>query len=147
VADLNQDGRPDVALSASDSAGRLSWFEGPRDPTRDLWKEHLIQDHVDYVHTFKVADINNDGSPDVVIAEMQDSVQKRVGFFLNLGKGASWQLQVVANTGSHNIRIADVDHDGDIDIIGANWDTKNDPRHAPLEMWRNLLKDRHSASR
>ncbi|MFN7998791.1 MAG: VCBS repeat-containing protein [Bryobacteraceae bacterium] len=146
VADLNQDGRPDVALSASDSPGRLSWFEGPRDATHDPWKEHLIQDHVDYVHTFKVADINNDGSPDVVIAEMQDSVKKRVGFFLNLGKGASWQLQVVANTGSHNIRIADVDHDGDVDIIGANWDTKNDPRHAPLEMWRNLLNDRRSAS-
>ena len=142
VADINQDGRPDVVLSASDSAGRLSWFEAPTDAIRGTWKEHLIQDHVDYVHTFKVADVNNDGIPDVVFAEMQDSAQKRVGFFLNQGKGKSWKLQVVANTGSHNIRVADVDHDGDIDIIGANWDTKNDPNHAPMEMWRNLLNDR-----
>ena len=68
-----------------------------------------------------------------------------MGFFLNLGKGESWKLQVVANTGSHNIRVADVDHDGDIDIIGANWNSETDPHGAPLEMWRNLLNDRRSA--
>jgi hypothetical protein len=145
VADINQDGRPDVVLSAADSKGRLSWFEAPVDPRQEAWKEHLIQDHVDYVHTFKVADINLDGKPDVVFAEMQETAQKRVGFFLNLGKGESWKLQVVANTGSHNIRVADVDHDGDIDIIGANWNSETDPHGAPLEMWRNLLNDRRSA--
>jgi len=141
VADINQDGRPDVVLSAADSKGRLSWFEAPVNPTQEAWKEHLIEAHADYVHTFKVADINLDGKPDVVFAEMQETAQKRVGFFLNLGKGESWKLQVVANTGSHNIRVADVDHDGDIDIIGANWNSETDPHGAPLEMWRNLLKD------
>ena len=65
----------------------------------------------------------------------------RVGFFLNQGKGASWKLEVVTNTGSHNIRVVDIDHDGDFDIIGANYDTEHDPHHAPLEMWRNLLID------
>ncbi|MGA2983727.1 MAG: VCBS repeat-containing protein [Terriglobia bacterium] len=145
VADINQDGRPDVVLSAAESVGRLSWFEAPTDAIRGVWKEHLIQDHVDFVHTFKVADMNLDGKPDVVFAEMQDSTQKRVGFFLNQGKGASWKLQVVARTGSHNIRVADVDHDGDFDIIGANYNSESDPHGAPLEMWRNLLIDRRNS--
>ncbi len=144
VADLNQDGRPDVALSSADGPGRLSWLEAPADPTGGNWKEHLILDNVNYAHTFKVADMNNDGKPDVVIAEMQDSLKKRVGFFLNEGQGNSWKFQVVAKTGSHNIRVADIDRDGDIDIIGANWDTNNDPNHAPMEMWRNLLNDRRN---
>lgn len=143
VADLNQDGRSDVALSAAEGLGRLSWFEAPADPVHGKWVEHLVADHVDDAHTFKVADINNDGKPDIVFSEMEQSKQKRVGFFLNQGKGASWKLQVVARTGSHNIRVADIDGDGDIDIIGANWDTNSDPNHAPLEMWRNLLMDRH----
>ena len=141
VADINQDGRPDVVLSAADSPGRLSWFEAPTDAIRGTWKEHLIQDHVDYVHTFKVADINLDGMPDVVFAEMQNSAQKRVGFFLNQGRGESWKLEVVATTGSHNIRVVDIDHDGDYDIVGANYDSEHDPHGAPLEMWRNLLID------
>ena len=140
VADINQDGKPDVVLSAADSPGRLCWFEAPVDAIRGAWKEHIIQHHTDYVHTFKVADMNNDGLPDVILAEMQDSMQKRVGFFLNQVQGKSWKLQIVANTGSHNIRIADIDRDGDIDVIGANYDTKNDPNHAPMEMWRNLFK-------
>lgn len=140
VADINQDGRPDVVLAPAESEGRLSWFESPPDAVQGTWKEHLIEDHVDYVHTFKVADMNLDGKPDVVFAEMQQSVYKRVGFFLNQGAGASWKLQVVATTGSHNIRVADVYRDGNIDIIGANWNTETDPNHAPLEMWRNLLK-------
>ena len=146
VADINEDGRPDVVLSSADSPGRHSWLEAPDNAVRGIWKEHRIQDHVDFVHTFKVADIKLDGKPDVVFAEMQNSEQKRVGFFLNLGNGASWRLQVVARTGSHNIRVADVDHDGDFDIIGANYDSETDPHGAPLELWRNLLIDHRSTT-
>jgi hypothetical protein len=146
VADINQDGRPDLVLAAAEAEGRLSWFEAPPDSIRGTWKEHVINEHVDYVHGIQVADVNNDGKPDVVFAEMQpQSAHKRVGFFLNEGRGANWRLQVVATTGSHNIRVPDVDRDGDVDIIGANWNTETDPNHAPMEMWRNLLSDRHQA--
>jgi hypothetical protein len=145
VADIDQDGRPDVVLSVAELPGRMSWFEAPSNSVRGKWIEHVVNEHVDYAHTFKVADINNDGLPDIVFAEMQQSKEKRVGFFLNEGKGKSWKLQVVARTGSHNIRVADVDRDGDSDIIGANWNTKTDPNHAPMEMWRNLLTDRSNA--
>ena len=44
----------------------------------------------------------------MVFAEMQQSDQKRVGFFLNDGGGENWRLEVVARTGSHNIRVADI---------------------------------------
>ena len=76
---------------------------------------------------------------------MQQSDQKRVGFFLNDGGGENWRPEVVARTGSHNIRVADIDRDGDNDIVDANWDSASDPMHAPLEMWRNLRSDRRNA--
>jgi FG-GAP-like repeat len=139
VADINKDGREDVFLAAAESTGRLSWFEST-DLGREKWIEHIVDASVDFVHTFKLADVNLDGEHDIVFAEMQQSARKRVGFYLNLGKGSRWKLQVLATTGSHNIRTADIDSDGDIDIVGANWNTENDPNRAPLELWRNLLK-------
>jgi len=141
VADFNKDGRLDVVLSAAETTWRLSWFEAPADRAGGKWIEHVIDPSVDYVHTFKVADIDSDGNLDVVFAEMQQSTRKRVGFYLNQGKGLNWKQQVVGTTGSHNIRVADIDADGDFDIVGANWNTATDPHHAPTEMWRNLLKD------
>jgi hypothetical protein len=144
AADVNQDGHVDVLLAPAESAGRLSWFETV-DPMKDRWTEHVIDPSIDFVHTFKIADIDLDGSPDVVFAEMQQSARKRVGFFLTRGKASQWELQVVGTTGSHNLRVADIDNDGDVDIVGANFNSKDDPNHGPIDLWRNLLNDRREA--
>ena len=141
VADINKDGRLDVLLAPAESEGRISWFESA-DPQQGKWTEHVIDPSIDFVHTFKVADIDLDGTLDVVISEMQQSARKRIGFYRNLdGKGSQWKLQVLGGTGSHNIRAVDIDRDGDIDIVGANWNSETDPNHGPMEMWRNLLMD------
>ena len=43
VADINGDGRADIALAPAEHAGeryRFSWFEAPQDP-RVIWQEHV----------------------------------------------------------------------------------------------------------
>lgn len=142
VADINGDGRPDVVLAPAEQHGRLSWYEAPEDPINGKWIEHVIDDDVDYVHGLGVADMDLDGNVDVVISEMHRSgyqpdrpSRQRVCIYLNLGKGFKWERQIIATTGSHNLRLADIDNDGDIDIIGANW---GGPYH-PVELWRNYL--------
>ena len=133
VADLNEDGRPDVILAFGESVGEMAWYEAPLDPEDGpSWVKHPIASPVDYVHTFKLADIDGDGQLDIVFAEMQQSTRKRVGFFRNGGQGASWTLQVLAETGSHNVRVGDIGADGDLDVLGANW------QGAPVELWENL---------
>lgn len=133
VADLNGDSRPDVVLAFGESEGELAWYEAPADPRiGDDWIKHPIADPVDYVHTFKLADIDGDGSLDIAFAEMAQSAQKRVGFFRNGGAGASWTLQVLSTDGSHNVRVADIGDDGDLDIVGANW------QGPPVELFENL---------
>jgi hypothetical protein len=134
VADLSEDGRPDVILAFGESPGPMVWYEAPEDPrVGAAWVPHPIADAVDYVHTFKTADVDGDGRLDVVFAEMAQSAGKRVGFFRNHGGGLGWTLQVLSTNGSHNIRAADLGADGDVDVVGANW------QGAPVEIWESRL--------
>ena len=141
IADINADGFLDILYAASESAdGKLAWYEAPNpsDPTVGPWIEHVIDGAVSYVHTFKTADMDLDGRLDVVTAEMhQSSDPDEVSVYLKKDiDGASWEQVIIADTGSHNIRVGDIGNDGDIDIMGANWNSSA-PNGAPIEIWEN----------
>jgi hypothetical protein len=135
IVDINRDGRMDVLLAPAETTGRVVWYE-TTDPKNGPWKEHIIADDVAYIHTFKTVDVNRDGELDVVTAEMEQSAQRRVSIYFNEGQALRWRQQVVCWTGSHNLRIADIGNDGDIDIIGANHG--NYGGHTPVDLWENL---------
>ncbi|MEW6681763.1 MAG: VCBS repeat-containing protein [Nitrospirota bacterium] len=133
IADMNDDGLPDVVLSVSEGKGGISWFESPKDPRTDPWAEHSIEKGgLDGAHSLQVADIDGDGDFDIVTAEMHTSWKRRVLVYFN--KGGSFEPAVLARTGSHNMRSADIDNDGDIDILGKNYAG----RGRAIEMWENL---------
>ena len=139
LADFNNDGRLDVVLAASEvGIGTLSWFEAPADPETGNWVKHDV-DIVEDVHRIHVKDMNKDGSLDIVFAEMhQSDTGDRVGIYYNKGGGLSWVLQVLSTQGSHNIAVADVEGDGDLDILGANWQISASDGGA-IKLWRNDL--------
>ena len=140
VEDMNEDGRLDVVLGPSETQGRLSWFEGPANPKGGSWTEHVISSNVEYLHTFKTADMDLDGDIDLVTAEMlQSSNPDEVVVWRNDGGATSWTKQLVGTGGSHNIRVADIGGDGDYDIVGVNWQGTT-----PVEMWHNELNPSYS---
>ena len=138
MADLNGDGRPDVVLTPAELRGetyKVAWYEAPADPRKGDWAEHVIVPEIEAViHSLGVGDFDGDGHTDVAIAEMhQGADPDEVSVHLNRSRGTAWQKQVLSTRGSHDIVVADVDRDGDPDVVGAN--------HAgaqhPLELWRN----------
>lgn len=135
AGDLNGDGRADIALAPSERAGgsyRISWFEAPRDPRANAWKEHVVEAMVETVHHFVgIADFNRDGRPDIATARMHQAKSREVSVYLNGGKGQKWSKEVVSFGSSHSMRIVDVDGDGWPDLYGADWEG-----HV-VEIWRN----------
>lgn len=140
LADMNGDRRLDVLLAPAEEAGRLSWYEAPTDPRAGRWVEHVIDPEVSHVHTFKVADMDRDGDPDVVTAEMEQSPKRRVSIYLNERRSLKWRAQVLSAKGSHNLRVADIGKDGDLDVVGGNWGS-SPQAYAPIELWESLLRD------
>lgn len=105
----------------------------------DEWKRHQIAADVAFTHTFKTADVDKDGNLDVIAAEMEQSPKRRVSVYFNEGKALKWRQQITGWTGSHNLRLADIGSDGDIDIIGANHG--NYGGATPVDLWENLLSN------
>jgi hypothetical protein len=129
--------RLDVALAPSELAGqthRLSWFEAPGDPRTGTWCEDVLSERQEaVVHSLATADVDLDGRPDILFAEMyQGEDPDEIGVYLN--RGETWARQVLSVTRSHGLQPVDIDGDGDVDLFGANW---SGPDQA-VELWQNL---------
>ncbi len=139
VGDIDGDGREDIVMSPSELQGmsyHISWFKAPENP-EDIWAEFIIDKEVEAVHHFVgLADFDMDGSPDVATAEMlQGEDPDEVKIYYNSESGSSWEKQVISVSGSHSMRILDVDHDGDMDLFGAN---HNDRK---IKLWVNQIRN------
>lgn len=127
IADVNNDGKMDIILAHAEGSGRVSWFETPT-----LTEHPISQGNLEGAHSLEAGDFDGDGQLDVFVGEMHTSSSKRVMIFQNLGGGLNWQPVTLASTGTHNARIADIDADGDLDIVGKNYDGPK-----KVELWRN----------
>ena len=126
LVDIDRDGDLDLVQSEGDVVGgRVAWFENQPGSSRP-WKRHLIKSdaHKQDFHSICVADFDNDGDLDVFSGGGPISEEERQWFIWeNMdGKGRRWKEHRIATGHStHESVCADVDGDGDIDILTKAW--------------------------
>ncbi|MFO1055103.1 MAG: VCBS repeat-containing protein [Planctomycetota bacterium] len=135
AADIDGDHRLDLVLSASEGPGRVSWFARTEDDRDARWTEHVVwDDDLVGVHSLRVCDVDLDGRPDIVCAEMHTSPHKRVAV-LYQDAPDQWRPLVLSEEGSHNLVAVDLDGDGDIDLVGKQYASEG----RRVETWENQL--------
>ena len=125
TGDLDGDGRMDVIMGQSEGPfgvapppGGLVWFEAPADRRNGSWTRHTINANFVATHNVRVADMDQNGTLDLVTAEQDQAPLRRVAVFYNDGFG-NFKMQVVSNAAGHQTGIGDVAGNGAIDILSS----------------------------
>ena len=140
VGDFIEGGRPEVILVVGDGKGPMylyEWHEwsGGRKGS-GTWSKKIMLDELDNGHTIDVLDFDGDGHLDVFNAEMRfgdGNPDSKLRILLGDGEGHFTEMIIAEGFGVHEGKIADLDGDGDLDILGKPYTWK-----APLlNIWIN----------
>ncbi len=122
LGDFDGDGRLDAAASSWTRGNRFVWYRNPgKEGFEKEWPARVIEDKLSETRTVCVADFNGDGRPDVLGTA---SAAPLVVWYENVGTRGelpTWKKHVVSTTAApvHG-RPADIDGDGDADIVMAH---------------------------
>jgi hypothetical protein len=143
AADVDGDGDIDVLAAAHDD-DTIAWYENDGTPRGVPWERSLISADVAGAYAVSAADIDDDGDIDVLSASFTDD--KVIWHENTAGNGTAWTGRDLATgiAGASSAAAADIDHDGDLDVVSAGFNEEeiawheNDgtPRGVPWEAHR-----------
>jgi hypothetical protein len=133
VADIDDDGDPDALASIWDDDSIVWWSND--DGVGGAWTKHVVDQSMNYARGVYAADINDDGDMDILGTAFAGDV---VAWYENAdGQGTGWTKHVVDGYCNQAavVTAADLDADGDLDIIGSGRYSNDEDDFA---WWENL---------
>jgi len=127
LADINGDGAMDIVASYTGSSGinGVTWFRNNNNGLATFSTVIVISNAVNYVTSVYADDLDGDGDMDVVSASATDD---KIAWYENtdgLGTFGAQQILSVTADNAAIVRIADLDGDGDKDVVfGSTADQK-----------------------
>ena len=112
---LVKGGRPEIVFSPGDMDGDAKWYQW----NGSEWVAHTLR-HVIHGHTCEIRDIDSDGNMDIFIGEMGNpgaGDNAKVYIWYGDGKGGFKETIASKGQGIHEGKLADLDGDGDVDIL------------------------------
>lgn len=131
--DLNGDGRIDVAVAEEQyppegPTAFLFWYEQKEEP---IFERHTVVQQWS-LHNLDIADMDQDGDPDLITSEHKGPDPK-LQIWENNGEGVFTEILLDQGKESHlGTQVIDLDNDGDLDIVSTSWDY-----YQFLHAWRN----------
>lgn len=133
VADLDGDGTREVVMTEGDQPyhggkpGRLGVFDPPE------WECTLLADDLYCPHSLEIADFDDNGHPDIYVAEMGlwGDDEPRHFIYRNDGNGGFDPQVISRGIPTHEAKVLDVDGDDRLDIVGKSYT----PEHH-VDLWR-----------
>ena len=120
AADMDNDGDMDI-VSASSGDNTIAWYEN-NNGDGSSWSAANIATNASGAKNVFVADMDNDGDLDIVSASSGDNT---IAWYENDGApDPSWSAVDIAISadGAYSVFVADMDNDGDMDIVSASQD-------------------------
>jgi hypothetical protein len=119
AGDVDGDGDLD-ALSASNSDDKIAWYENVGGGGTS-WVLHTITTGANFAVVVSAADVDGDGDLDALSASVDDD---KIAWYENAGGGGtSWVLHTISVSadGAETVYAADLDGDGDLDVLSASF--------------------------
>jgi len=136
AADIDGDGRIDVIVTQElvteeRPDASLYWFRQPEDAASSPWPRRRLMSGYS-LNSLDAADMDRDGDIDLVVGEHKGP-HPRLQLLENHGGGRFVVREIDRGKESHlGALTADLDGDGDLDILSIAWD-----RYQDLHVWRN----------